>query len=86
VAEHEDGQENHSGDHDGQVHETADFDHTLFCQPHGEDHLALGGNWAESARLASSFMQVGRAKGLVEPTSTATSVSCMAASPILKAA
>jgi hypothetical protein len=52
--------------HDGKVHKKADFDHALYCQPHGEDHLALGRDWAESPKLASSFMRVEQAKGLIE--------------------
>jgi len=31
--------------HDGKVHKKADFDHVLYCQPFGDQHLALGANW-----------------------------------------
>jgi hypothetical protein len=52
--------------HDGKVHEKADFDHALYCQPHGDEHLSLGRDWAESAKLAGSFMRMEQAKGLIE--------------------
>jgi len=52
--------------HDGNVHKTADFDHSLYCQPHGEEHLSLGKDWAESPKLAGSFMRMQKAKGLIE--------------------
>jgi hypothetical protein len=51
--------------HDGQVHAKADFDHTLYCQPHENQHLALE-NWRESSGHASSFVKIDKAKGLVE--------------------
>src|SRR5690348_2990810 len=41
--------------HDGQVHDEADFDHTLYCQPQENQHLALE-NWRESSGHAASFM------------------------------
>jgi hypothetical protein len=31
--------------HDGKVHTKADFDHALYCQPHGHHYLALGDTW-----------------------------------------
>jgi hypothetical protein len=54
--------------HDGKVHDTAHFDHVLYCQPReGEPlkfHHAHG--WAESPRLAGTFMHVAKAKGLID--------------------
>jgi len=52
--------------HDGTVHPKADFDHTLYCQPHHDHHLALGRTWQESAGPASGFMQVDKTKGVIE--------------------
>jgi hypothetical protein len=52
--------------HDGKVHPKADFDHALYCQPHGHHYLALGDTWEESHTLANSFMQVNKAKGVIE--------------------
>jgi hypothetical protein len=52
--------------HDGKVHSRANFDHTLYCQPHGDHHLALGGGWEESQGHASRFMRVNKTKGVVE--------------------
>jgi hypothetical protein len=48
--------------HDGQVHKTAMFDHSLFCQVKGEDVTA----WKESPQLAASFMQIPRTAGIVD--------------------
>ena len=53
--------------HDGKVHNTAKFDHALYCQPHGEQHLALGSKWEESASHARRFMNLDKSKGLLEP-------------------
>ena len=52
--------------HDGTVHPKADFDHALYCQPHGDHHLALGGAWQESQGHARRFMQVNQTKGVIE--------------------
>jgi hypothetical protein len=54
--------------HDGQVHKEASFDHALFCPP--RDPSRAGGwrsAWRESPGLASTFMDVARARGLVAP-------------------
>ncbi len=53
--------------HDGKVHPKAEFDHALYCQPHGHHYFALGDAWAESYGLANSFMHMNKAKGLIEP-------------------
>lgn len=53
--------------HDGKVHPKADFDHELYCQPHGDEFPTFGVQWQESSSHAKSFMQVKRAKGLIEP-------------------
>jgi len=52
--------------HDGKVHSHAHFDHTLFCQPFGEQHLALGAKWEESNRHAGGFMNAKKAQGIIE--------------------
>jgi hypothetical protein len=52
--------------HDGKVHSHAHFDHALFCQPFGEQHLALGAKWAESNRHAGGFMDMSKAQGIIE--------------------
>lgn len=51
--------------HDGKVHERAKFDHTLYCQRGAGDFLNLL-DWDESFRHAAAFMQVGKAKELVD--------------------
>jgi hypothetical protein len=53
--------------HDGKVHNRAKFDHTLYCQPHGEQHLALGSKWEESTGHARRFMKSDKGKGILEP-------------------
>jgi|ERR1043166_479502 hypothetical protein len=50
--------------HDGKVHETADFHHTLFCQ-RGDQSLAILG-WDESTGPAGRFVDGQRAQGIVE--------------------
>jgi hypothetical protein len=47
--------------HDGAVHETAHFDHTLYAQA----DAALEG-WHVSSGVAKAFVDLGRAKGLVD--------------------
>jgi hypothetical protein len=48
--------------HDGKVHETAMFDHVLYCQVSaGEDVLA----WSESPGLAGNFVNVDKSVGIV---------------------
>jgi hypothetical protein len=51
--------------HDGEVHEAADFDHELYLQPAGaDDRLPRG--WTESPMPAADFVDVKKAKGLVD--------------------
>lgn len=50
--------------HDGKVHNTAHFDHILYCQV-GQDHGKAWG-WDESPQLASSFMVVSESKGIID--------------------
>jgi hypothetical protein len=51
--------------HDGEVHEAADFDHELYIQPAGaDDRLPRG--WEESPMPAADFVNVEKAKGLVD--------------------
>jgi hypothetical protein len=52
--------------HDGKVHEKADFDHTIYCQPRREERLSIH-NWEESYTHALGFMQMGKTKGIVLP-------------------
>jgi hypothetical protein len=49
--------------HDGKVHATARFDHTLYCQSSGEEAIV---EWEESARPAGLFMKIDRAKGILD--------------------
>jgi len=53
--------------HDGKVHNRATFDHTLYCQPHADQHLALGSKWEESTAHARRFMKLEKSKALIEP-------------------
>lgn len=50
--------------HDGEVHEKADFDHSLYCQKHEGDAFTTL-HWTESPQLASQFMKAGKDAGLV---------------------
>jgi hypothetical protein len=50
--------------HDGKVHETAHFDHSLYCQPSAERRPKVT-YWQESPRHAKSFMNVGKTKGII---------------------
>lgn len=50
--------------HDGKVHEKADFDHTLYCQPSAGEKLDLR-NWAESESLAKNFMNLEKTSGVI---------------------
>ena len=52
--------------HDGEAHRYADFDHRLYCQASPELKDYLGG-WAESYGMASAFMDVDRAEGIIGP-------------------
>src|SRR6266545_4680838 len=51
--------------HDGRVHDTAKFDHFLYCQRGPGDAFTLL-DWEESFRPAAAFMQVSRAKDLID--------------------
>jgi hypothetical protein len=55
--------------HDGKVHATADFDHTLYCQPREGEPLKFSEAhaWQESAGHARNFMQLAKAQGLFDP-------------------
>jgi hypothetical protein len=52
--------------HDGQVHEQADFDHVLYCQPGGASRPKLSA-WKESPKLAGSFVSIKKSAGIVLP-------------------
>lgn len=52
--------------HDGEVHEKADFDHALYCQPTPEARPATMG-WAESYAHPASFMQMSKVNDVVLP-------------------
>ena len=45
----------------------ATFDHALYCQPHGDQHLALGSKWEESTSHARRFMKLDKSKSIIEP-------------------
>lgn len=51
--------------HDGQVHETADFDHKLYLQATGTRRPLAG--WRESTRPPAAFMKIDKTKGIVDP-------------------
>lgn len=50
--------------HDGTVHDTAYFDHSLYCQM-GQTYAKTGG-WDETPNLASAFMNVRQSKGIID--------------------
>jgi hypothetical protein len=52
--------------HDGKVHQTATFDHTLYCQKGPEDGFSAL-NWRESAGHPEQFMNPGKTHGIVQP-------------------
>jgi hypothetical protein len=52
--------------HDGKVHDTAMFDHALYCQKMPGDTFSLA-QWRESSVLAESFMKVEQSAGIVAP-------------------
>jgi len=52
--------------HDGKVHEKAEFDHSIYCQPRPEEHLSIH-DWEESYNHPSGFMQVDKTKGIILP-------------------
>jgi hypothetical protein len=47
--------------HDGKIHKTADFDHSLYCQVTKEDIS----DWAESPGHPGSFMKIDKCAGIV---------------------
>jgi hypothetical protein len=49
--------------HDGKVHQTANFDHKLYCQATGRSVDIL--NWEESRGHAQQFADVQKSKGLL---------------------
>lgn len=49
--------------HDGEVHEYADYDHTLYYQP---DQILPDVGWRESNSQAESFIDIARARGVVD--------------------
>jgi len=51
--------------HDGEVHERADFDHVLYCQRGSADQFTLL-DWDESIRPVGLYMQMPKAKGLLD--------------------
>ena len=50
--------------HDGSVHDSAHFDHDLYCQVGAQHHRAAG--WRESPQNAGAFMQVSSSRGLID--------------------
>jgi hypothetical protein len=52
--------------HDGKVHEEAEFDHVIYCQPRPDERLSVR-QWEESYTLPSCFMQMDKTKGIVLP-------------------
>jgi len=51
--------------HDEAVHEKAEFDHTLYCQPSANIKLIVR-NWKESDSLLKNFADASRSKGVVD--------------------
>jgi hypothetical protein len=49
--------------HDGKVHKTATFDHSLYCQGVPAEKLM---RWTESPKLAGAFMKIDQCKGLID--------------------
>ena len=54
--------------HDGKVHDHADFDHTLYCQLRDGQPMEHKKDveWRESPQHARKFMNIAKAKGIVE--------------------
>jgi hypothetical protein len=52
--------------HDGKVHDTAMFDHLLFCQ-RSETETDPIFKWAESTQPARFFMKLDKSQGLLDP-------------------
>ena len=51
--------------HDGEVHKDAEFDHVLYCQRGPADQFTLL-DWDESIRPVGLFMQMPKAKGVLD--------------------
>jgi len=51
--------------HDGEVHKDADFDHVIYCQRGPSDQFTLL-DWDESTRPVGLFMQMPKAKGVLD--------------------
>jgi hypothetical protein len=51
--------------HDGQVHDKAGFDHTLYCQKREGDRTSLP-DWRESSLLADRFVKIDKTQGIVD--------------------
>jgi hypothetical protein len=54
--------------HDGDVHEVAEFDHTLYAQ-FDPDHRFNINDWTESMQPAGMFMEIRRCAGVVDDNS-----------------
>lgn len=52
--------------HDGEVHETATFDHQLYCQPGAALEESI--RWEPSDGPLEKWMKVSRAEGLIDPS------------------
>jgi hypothetical protein len=52
--------------HDGKVHKSAEFDHTLYLQSAAQDERSLM-KWQESERPAVAFVKIEATHGLVDP-------------------
>jgi hypothetical protein len=52
--------------HDGEVHQTAHFDHSLYCQSTHNLRLKML-SWEESPKPAGQFMDIKKADGIVLP-------------------
>jgi hypothetical protein len=52
--------------HDGRIHDSAGFDHTLYCQRFGTDAFRLM-DWNESERFADSAVKTAQAQSVVIP-------------------
>ncbi len=52
--------------HDGKVHEKADFDHIIYCQPSSAERLSTH-QWEEFHTHPIGFMEVDKTKGIILP-------------------
>jgi hypothetical protein len=51
--------------HDGEVHDTAEFDHVLYCQPSETGPESLM-DWTESVQPAGLFTKVDKSEGILD--------------------